>query len=374
MPFGLVNAPSTFSRYMADIFRDLPFVLVYLDDILVMSTTTMEHISHLDTVLSRLKDHQLIAKEKKCQFLQKELKFLGYQIAERCIRPIKDKCEAINALPLCKTIKETQRFLGMINYYRRFIPRCSTVARPLIELIAKKTPWPTEQTKAFNGLKRALVSAPLLVPFSPEREYRLTTDASKLGLGAVLEELINNRVAGVVGYFSKSLQGAQNNYPAGELELLGIIESLRHFKYLLHGKRFKLRTDHISLLALKNRSEPSMRLARWLDHGLFGGHYGDTITYEKVASKFYWPKMLATIRRYVKSCIQCQIMKNSAHKSQGLLMPLPVPEGRWLDIAMDFATDLPRTRSGYDMIMVMVCRFSKRAHFIPCAKTLDAQV
>ncbi|QLQ79680.1 hypothetical protein HG537_0C03280 [Torulaspora globosa] len=83
--------------------------------------------------------------------------------------------------------------------------------------------------------------------------------------------------------------------------------------------------------------------------------------------------MLTTIRRYGKSCIQCQIMKNSAHKSQGLLMPLAVGGGRWIDIAMDFATDLPRTRSGFDIIMVVVCRFSKRAHFIPCTKTLDAQ-
>ncbi|QLQ79679.1 hypothetical protein HG537_0C03270 [Torulaspora globosa] len=110
----------------------------------------------------------------------------------------------------------------MINYYRRFIPRCSIIARPLIEFTAKKTQWTMEQTNAFNNLKRALVSAPLLVPFSPEREYQLTRDASKLELGAVLEELTNNQVCGVVGYFSKSLQGAQNNYPAGELELLGI--------------------------------------------------------------------------------------------------------------------------------------------------------
>ncbi|QLQ79064.1 hypothetical protein HG537_0B04110 [Torulaspora globosa] len=153
----------------------------------------------------------------------------------------------------------------MINYYRRFISRCSIMARPLIELTAKRTQCTMEQTNAFNDLKRALVSASLLVPFSPERVCRLTTDASKLGIGAVFEQLINNRLSGVVGYFSKSLQGVRNNYPAGELEQLGIIENLRHFKYLLHGKRFKRRTDHISLLALKNRSEPPRRLARWLD-------------------------------------------------------------------------------------------------------------
>ncbi|QLL34122.1 hypothetical protein HG536_0F04480 [Torulaspora globosa] len=265
MPFGLLNEPSTFSRYIADIFRDLPFVLVYLDDILVMSASKKEHIKHLDTVLQRLKDHQLIVKDKKCKFLQPKIEFLGYHISERCIRPMKDNSKAINAIPECETVRDAQRFLGMINYYRRFIPRCSMVARPLIDFTSKKTPWTQAQTKAFEELKRLLSSAPLLVPFHLDKEYRLTTDASKLGLGAVLEETENKKVTGVVGYFSKLLQGAQNNYPAGELELLGIIESLRPFKYLLHGKRFTLRTDDISLLTLKNRNEPSMGLARWLD-------------------------------------------------------------------------------------------------------------
>ena len=271
MPFGLVNAPSTFSRYMADIFRDLPFVLVYLDDILVISTSEKQHIEHLNTVLGRLQEHQLIAKEKKCQFLQTEVEFLGYHISEHCIRPIKGKCDAIHAIPPCKSIKDAQRFLGMINYYRRFIPHCSTIARPLIDYAAKKTPWTTLQTNAFNELKRLLVAAPLLVPFCTEHSYRLTTDASKSGLGAVLEQMEGKKVVGVVGYFSKSLQGAQNNYPAGELELLGIIESLRHFKYLLHGKRFTLRTDHISLLALKNKAEPSNSVLCYGTHLYAGG-------------------------------------------------------------------------------------------------------
>ena len=134
MPFGLVNAPSTFSRYMADIFRDLPFVLVYLDDILVISTSEKQHIEHLNTVLGRLQEHQLIAKEKKCQFLQTEVEFLGYHISEHCIRPIKGKCDAIHAIPPCKSIKDAQRFLGMINYYRRFIPTvgCSPFACPIL--------------------------------------------------------------------------------------------------------------------------------------------------------------------------------------------------------------------------------------------------
>lgn len=98
--------------------------------------------------------------------------------------------------------KGDPEILETINYYRSFIPRCSTIALPLSEFIAKKTPGRTEQTKTFNDLKRALISAPLIVPFSPEREYQLTTDVSNLRPGAVIEELSNNRVSGVVGYFS----------------------------------------------------------------------------------------------------------------------------------------------------------------------------
>lgn len=147
---------------MADIFRDLPFVLVYLDDILVISTSEKEHIEHLNIVLGRLQEHQLIAKEKKCKFLQTEVEFLGYHISEHCIRPIKGKCDAIHAIPPCKSIKDAQRFLGMINYYRRFIPHCSTIARPLIDYAAKKTPWTILQTNAFNELKRLLIAAPCL--------------------------------------------------------------------------------------------------------------------------------------------------------------------------------------------------------------------
>lgn len=146
---------------------------MYLDDILVMSTSKGEHIKHLDTVLQRLKDHRLIVKDKKCKFLQPEVEFLGYHISERCIRPIKDMCEAIDAIPECKTVRNAQRFLGMINYYRRFIPRCSMVARPLIDFTAKKTPWTQVQTKAFEELKRLLSSAPLLVPFHPDSRIPL---------------------------------------------------------------------------------------------------------------------------------------------------------------------------------------------------------
>lgn len=225
MPFGLVNAPSTFARFMADIFMDLPFVCVYLDDILVFSNSENDHWKHLDAVLNRLKDRGLIAKVSKCHFNQPEVEFLGYKLSEGTIKPIQEKCEAINKFPVPKTIKDAQRFLGLLNYYRRFIKDCSKMVKPIQEFVTKQSKWTERQDAALNEAKQALMAKPVLVPFHSKGCYRLTTDASKEGIGAVLEEVSNNKLVGVVGYFSRTVKGPQQNYSAGELELLGIIEA-----------------------------------------------------------------------------------------------------------------------------------------------------
>ena len=498
MPFGLVNAPSTFARYMADLFRPLKFVSVYLDDILIASSSPEEHWKHVDQVLSILQHEKLVAKKKKCFFAQPSVEFLGYTVGHHKIEPLISKCQAINAFPVPKTVKQAQRFLGMVNYYRRFIPRCSQVAKPIQDFINDRSVWSGKQTKAFHTLQQNLVSKPVLVPFRTTGLYRLTTDASKIGIGAVLEEVDkNDKVLGVVGYFSKSLQGAQPNYPAGELELLGIIEALQHFRYILHGKHFKLRTDHISLLSIKNNHEPARRVQRWLDtlaefdyeleylagpknvvadaisradyqlapiledlhvnpsdwfedyrtdplcaaallhlkilsaeeidisaahrtafdryvkkfklsrtfandfscddnvlyyndrlvvplsltssilelyhdNQVYGGHFGTTATFAKVAPIFYWPKLQHSINEYIASCIQCQVNKAHRYRRQGLMKPLPVPEGRWIDISIDFASGFPETFAGNNLIMVVVDRFSKRAHFIAAQYPLSS--
>lgn len=495
MPFGLVNAPSTFARYMADLFRDLPFVCVYLDDILIFSGTIEEHWHNLDITLGRLANQNLIVKQRKCQFAQRKVEFLGYVIEPNGIRPVQAKCEAIKRFPSPNNVKMAQRFLGMINYYRKFIPGCSRLARPITEFIMKKAEWNEPQEKAFQDLKRYLMKEPVLVPYKENGQYRLTTDASTEGIGAVLEEIDGKNVIGTVSYFSKSLEKAQKNYPAGELELLGVVLALEHFRYVLQGRKFLLRTDHISLLALKNWKEPCRRISTWLDKlaeydfdfqyvkgdmnvvadaisraeyveevnevrlindlseidprtwkdelskdslgsavlQLLGtavtykvpaaersgyekfcvmleravtwrnkfsfrdgilwyqervvvpkgkqeevlsvyhddsGHFGEATTYRNIAHDFYWPNMKKIINKYVKTCVRCQVMKAHQPKRQGLLTSLPIPEGRWTSISIDFMTGLPMTKKNFDMIMVVVDRFSKRCHLIACEKSL----
>ena len=264
MPFGLVNAPSTFARYMADLFGSFSFVCVYLDDILIYSYNEEEHWKHIDTVLTTLRKEALIAEMKKCFFAQRSVDFLGYSVSHNSLQPLVTKCAAISKFPVPTTVKQAQRFYGMVIYYRRFICNCSDIVKPIQNFISKGVPWSIEKDKAFETLKNSLMNNPVLVPFQQDGRYRLTTDASTIGVGAVLEEVDSSgKLLGVVGYFSKSLQGAQKNYPAGELELLGIIKTFQHFRYLLYGKRFTLRTDHISLLSLKNNTEPSKRVQTW---------------------------------------------------------------------------------------------------------------
>lgn len=179
MPFGLVNAPSTFARYMADLFRDLPFVCVYLDDILIHSRDLNEHWNHIDTVLGRLKKEELIVKKKKCMFQADAVEFLGHRISNKGLRPLISKSAAIDKFPTPRTVKEAQRFLGILNYYRKFIEGCSKIQQPIQDFIHGKTPWSDAQTDSFNKLKAAFMPNPILVAFDPKGYYRLTTGTSK---------------------------------------------------------------------------------------------------------------------------------------------------------------------------------------------------
>ena len=267
MPFGLTNAPSTFCRYMSTVLGDLDFVAVYLDDILIFSKTREEHYNHVRTVLRKLQEAQLIVKRPKCHFFKNKVTFLGHILDGVGIRPRDVKVKAIMEFPEPSTKKQAMSFLGMVNFYRKFIDHCSTKAHPINEFISKEdVNWGEAQHKAFIQLKEALANPPLLVRPHDDGLYRLTTDASKLGYGAVLEELdANGKVIGVVGYFSKSLLKSHHNYTASDLELQAIVSALSFFRYILHGRHFILRTDHSALLTLTSKKQPIGRIARQLD-------------------------------------------------------------------------------------------------------------
>ena len=199
LSFGLTNAPAIFQRVMNSVFAPYlgKFVLVYLDDILVMSSTPKEHIEHLRLVFETLRKHRLYAKLKKCEFNRAELKFLGHIVGRDGVAPDPAKVEVVQKWPVPKSVKELRGFLGLANYFRKFIPHYSTIASPLTALTSDSTAeaynwsqWGERELRSFNRLKQALTSAPVLALPDREDEFEVHSDASLVGTGAVLMQTI----------------------------------------------------------------------------------------------------------------------------------------------------------------------------------------
>ncbi|KAJ9519889.1 hypothetical protein QJQ45_014609, partial [Haematococcus lacustris] len=269
--FGLTNAPATFQRVMNRIFEKQLLagtVLVYLDDILVMSRSPAEHVQHLREVLQVMKDNNLYAKLSKCEFNKPELKFLGHIVGRHGIAVDPAKVQVIQdwAMPTC--LKELQAFLGLANFFRRFIAGYSTIAAPLTHLtgeaVAAGTNWrqlSEPAVNAFNALKEALCSAPVLALPDPLQPFEVWSDASLAGTGGVLMQ--NGRV---VAYTSHKFTPAQVKYTTGEQELLGIIRAMQEWRCYLDGAvHVTIVTDHNPLIYLKTQTNLSRRQARWME-------------------------------------------------------------------------------------------------------------
>jgi hypothetical protein len=268
MPFGLTNAPATFQRLMDKIFRDAigRFVLVYLDDINVYSRTFSEHLEHLQWVFDRLREANLQCRWEKCEFIKPKLKFLGHEVSAQGLSPDPDKVEKVKNFPWPRTVHQLRCFLGLASYYRKFIKDFSKKASLLYDLLKKGTvyQWRTPHQNAFQLLKDCLTSAPILTYPNFERDFTLHTDASTIGLGAVLAQKDDDGNERVIAYASRTLNSAEKNYSATELECLAAIWAIKHFRPYLHGRSFDLVTDHAALKWLLNQSTPQGRTARWV--------------------------------------------------------------------------------------------------------------
>ena len=267
LPFGLTNAPSTFMALMNDIFHEYLdiFVIIYLDDILIYSSTLEEHLSHLQIVLDLLRKHKLFAKMSKCEFCRPSVDYLGHVLSDIGITVEATKVETIKDWPVPACKNDVQSFLGMVNFYRRFIKNCAHISRPLTQLTGNvEFEWTDCTEKAFNSLKTALCTAPVLRTYDPNLPITVTTDASGFAIGAVLEQ-DEDGVRRPVAYFSRTMNPHEQNYHAQEQELLAIVESLRHWRSYLHGQKFIVQTDHASLQYLTTQDRLSPRQVRWLE-------------------------------------------------------------------------------------------------------------
>ncbi|KAJ9519727.1 hypothetical protein QJQ45_013405 [Haematococcus lacustris] len=274
MPFGLCNAPATFQRLMNDIFRQEldDCVIVYLDDILIFSRSHADHAQHLRRVLGLLQEHKLYAKLSKCEFGLSQTEFLGHIISSTGIACDPKKITAVETWPVPTTVQDVRSFLGLANFYRRFVKNFADIAAPLTALTQAdghdkqgKVAWGPAQQSAFEALKTALTSAPVLIAPDPAQPYTLRCDASGIGIGAVLSQG-KGPAERVVAYHSRKLLPAERNYPTHEQELLSMVEALKVWRHYLLGVHFTLLTDNWANKHLQSQPNlDSRRQARWME-------------------------------------------------------------------------------------------------------------
>ncbi|KAG7669555.1 hypothetical protein KSW81_007707 [Nannochloris sp. 'desiccata'] len=487
MPFGLSNAPATFSRLMMEIFKDYlyDFVLVYLDDILIFSKDEEEHEKHVRLVLDRLKEHNLIAKLSKCSFFQAEVEYLGFVVSGNGVKMAEDKVRAVLEWPTPSNATEVRGFLGLTGFYRHFIKHYAHIAAPLNELTKKSLRflWTPLHTHAFEELKKSVTSSPVLQVYDASKQCVVCTDASNVAVGAVLLQVGESTEAlRPVAFFSRKLRGAELNYDARTKEFLAIKLTAYKWKhYLNNGTTPLFYTDHQSLQYLNSQTELSPKFMRWFgsitgwlggppdirykpgkqnvvadalsrrpDHCICAlslvvpaddliqqirdglkldefalqeaekikagtsdyfwenellyrfingrlqlyvpkvgnlremlisemhdlplvGHQGTNRTLRRLIEQFGWPGIAKDVEEYVGGCQSCLQSKPRTGFPAGLLQPLERPGEPWESISMDFIVKLPKTKEGYDAVMVVVDRFSKYVEFVPTFTTASAE-
>ncbi|GFV10968.1 transposon Tf2-6 polyprotein [Trichonephila clavipes] len=268
MPFGLSTCPSTFMRYINAMFRHLiskSIVLPYMDDVVIPAANESQALEYLKIVLEVACDYGLEINFKKCQFLRNKIEFLGHIIENGRLLPSPSKTKAVINYPDLKNIKDVRRFLGLTDYFRKFLTSYSTIAKPLSDLLRKDSLFQfyAEQT-AFQKLKYLLSQQPVLSIFNQNSPTEIHTDASIDGLGAVLlQKSIHDNQFHPVFYMSKKTSDHERKYISFELEVLAVVEALKKFRIYVLGTSFKIITDCDALVKALSKKELNPRIARW---------------------------------------------------------------------------------------------------------------
>lgn len=266
MPFGLKGAPATFQHLMNSALSGLngSKVFIYLDDVVIYGRNLVEHNDKLREVFTCLRKHNLKLNPEKCQFLKKELYYLGHMITQNGVKPDPNKIAVIKAYPIPRTAKEIKSFMGLIGYYRRFIRDFSKISQPLTNLLKKDIPfiWSPFCDEAFVTLKTCIIEPPILKYPDFTKEFTITCDASDIAIGSVLSQ---THISGdmPVAFASRVLNKAEKSYSTSEKELLAMVWSVNHFRPYVYGRFFTIVTDHKPLIWLCKNENPSSRLLRW---------------------------------------------------------------------------------------------------------------
>ncbi|GBG92739.1 hypothetical protein CBR_g56901, partial [Chara braunii] len=276
-PMGICNAPATFQRAMNMVFQNFVrktrlaqsiinyCVIVYMDDILVYSSSYEGHMQHIERALHALRDAGFKVALEKCQFFLTTISFLGHVVTDKGLQPEPQKVAAVRDALVPTTITQVRAFLGLASYFRRFIKGFAAIPEPLTNLLQKDQPliWTPECDQAFSKLKAVLISAPVLIRPNPEKSFILITDWQREAISAILAQAGPSGLESVVEYASKSVSTCKRNYAAPTGECYAALWGISHFCAYLYGGKFTLVTDHEPLLALKKSKDYSGMIGRW---------------------------------------------------------------------------------------------------------------
>ncbi|XP_040069533.2 uncharacterized protein LOC115325180, partial [Ixodes scapularis] len=264
--FGLASAPAAFQQVMSKILKDCPGVQFYLDDVIVYGSSPQEHDAHLREVLRRIKSAGMKL-NRKAVFRVPTLSFLGHSLSAEGVAPLPSKIEAVLNFPTPSDPTQLKAFLGLVEYYSKFIPHCATVVEPMRRLLRKGNSfsWTPDVESAFQEVKTALQKAPILTMFDPTLPVIVSTDASNYGLGAVLQQQHGQKLK-TVAFASRSLTDTERRYSVGEKEALAILWSCEKWHTYLWRRQFTIRTDHralVTLMSTQGTGVRPLRISRW---------------------------------------------------------------------------------------------------------------
>ena len=266
MPYGMKNSQATFQRLMTSLLRGMKNVTAYVDDIVVHNDSWEEHQKSLRELFLRLKEANLTANLSKSVFCRADVTYLGHVVGHGKVKPVDGHVEKMKNFPPPTDKKGVMRFLGMLGYYRRFLPNFSTVAFPLTDLLKKtsKFIWTTPCQEAFESLKTMMCDTPILNAPDWNKPFELMTDASDVGIGAVLTQNIEGERF-PVAYFSQKLNKHQKNYSTIEKEAFALLSAVKHFEIYIASSvgSVKVHTDHDPLIFLNKMRFKNRRLLAW---------------------------------------------------------------------------------------------------------------
>ncbi|XP_061190068.1 uncharacterized protein K02A2.6-like [Saccostrea echinata] len=281
--FGVASAPAIWQRTIDTILQGLNGVQCILDDMVITGRNDAEHLENLRHVLQRLEEYNLRANKSKCQFFQDQIEYCGHLIDKQGLHKTKDKIKAVLDTPEPTNTTQLRAFLGLVNYYHKFLPNLSSVAHPLHKLLEKevKWQWTKECQEAFEEAKRLVTSDQVLCHYDPNLPIRLACDASPFGLGAVLSHVLKDGTEHPIAFASRTLNKAEKNYSQIDKEALSIVFGVKKFHTYLYGREFTLITDHQPLVSIFNPKKgiSVTSAARMQRHAIFLSGYTYNIEY-----------------------------------------------------------------------------------------------